>query len=396
MATAFTIRSASVPEVSASPIPLTKPFIGDLELNAVRKVLASGKLDGDGPYSQRAERLLQELTGAPLALVTASGSAALEMAALLLNLAPGDEVIMPSFTFPSTANAVVLRGAVPVFVDITSDTFNLDPNKIESALSGRTKAIIPVHYAGVGCRMNEVGDIAGRRQLRVIEDAAHAVGAELDGRPLGTFGDLGAYSFHASKNLVAGEGGALIVNDPDLCERAEIILEKGTSRRGLMRGNVSKYCWTDVGSSYVPSELTAALLSVQLVRMKEIQRRRLAAWQRYANHPILGALVEDHLVSLPVIPSNCRHNAHLFVILLNSPLDRDRVSARFARHQIQAWRHYVPLHSSPAGRRFGRTPLDCSVTENVAERLLRLPLFPELTFWEQDRILNILEDELRD
>jgi dTDP-4-amino-4,6-dideoxygalactose transaminase len=243
--------------------------------------------------------------------------------------------------------------------------------------------------------MDRIMDIASRYHLRVVEDAAHAIGARFNGRPLGAFGDLGAFSFHASKNLVAGEGGALIVNDSSLCARAEILLEKGTDRRGLMRGQTSKYSWVDIGSSFIPSELTAAILNIQLERMEEINGLRLSAWKRYAEHPILRALAEDGLVSLPVVPSNCQHNAHLFVILLNSAVDRERVSARLAQHEIHGWHHYVPLHSSPAGKKFGKTPLKCRITEDIAECLLRLPLFAEISMEQQNRVLEVLDGELR-
>lgn len=376
-------------------IPLTRARLTKTDLDAVDQVMSDGKLDGGGRFSEAAEDFLRTHTGAPCALVTTSGTAALELAMLLLELGPGDEVILPSFTFSSTANAVILRGAVPVFVDVDTDTFNLCPKAVEKAIGPRTRAIIPVHYAGVGCDMDALARLADKAGLALIEDAAHAIGARYRDKPLGSFGKFAAFSFHNSKNLSSGEGGALIINDPDCVERSEILLEKGTTRRKMMRGTISKYTWVDVGSSFVPSELTAALISSQLRQMDDINRLRVAAWQRYADHPVLRALEADGCLTLQKVPRDCDHNAHLYVMLLPTPALRDDLSAHLGSRGIDAWRHYVPLHSAVAGRKYGTTPSPLPVTEDIAERLIRLPLHAGLTPEETERVVAETEAFLR-
>jgi dTDP-4-amino-4,6-dideoxygalactose transaminase len=317
-------------------------------------------------------------------LLTHSCTAALEMAALLLDIQPGDEVIMPSYTFVSTANAFVLRGAVPVFIDIREDTLNLDERLIEGAVTARTKAIVPVHYAGVACEMDTILEIAGRRHLRVVEDAAQGVMSFYKGRALGSLGELGAYSFHETKNVVSGEGGALLVNDPALIQRAECIREKGTDRSRFLRGEVDKYTWQDIGSSFLPGELTAAFLRAQLEQAEAITARRLAIWERY--HEALSPLEARGLLRRPIVPAHCRHNAHMYYVLLASPARRQTVIDDLKRKDIYAVSHYVPLHSSPAGRRFCRTHGPMSVTDRVAACLLRLPMWIGLEAVQQSVI----------
>jgi dTDP-4-amino-4,6-dideoxygalactose transaminase len=357
-------------------IPYHRPTMGDAEFDYVRKALASGQLAGDGSFTKRCHALLEWRTGAPRALLTHSGTAALELAALLAELKPGDEVIMPSYTFTSTANAFVLRGAVPVFVDIRRDTLNLDETLVEQAVTRRTRAIVPVHYAGVGCAMDAILDIAKRRGLLVIEDASQGFDATYRGRPLGTFGQLGVLSFHETKTVMCGEGGALLVNDLAMGERAEIVREKGTNRSAFFRGMVDQYTWVDVGSSYLPSDILAAVLLGQLEATDQVTRRRHALWSRY--HAGFSELETKGLVHRPAVPAHCRHNAHIYWILLPSLDARRQVIERLRASGIQAVFHYVPLHSSPAGRRFGRPAAPLHVTDDVSDRILRLPMWAEL------------------
>jgi dTDP-4-amino-4,6-dideoxygalactose transaminase len=354
-------------------IPFNRPFIGPRAMDHIRTALQSGHLSGDGSYTKRCSAWLEEATGAKKALLTHSCTAALEMAALLANLRPGDEVIMPSYTFVSTANAFVLRGAVPVFVDIRPDTLNIDESLIEAAITPRTRAICVVHYAGVGCEMDSILEIAGRHGLMVIEDAAQGIGSTYRGRPLGSFGALSALSFHETKNIISGEGGALLVNDPVHTERAEIIREKGTNRSRFFRGQVDKYTWVDIGSSYLPSELIAALLYSQLEDMEEIQAERMALWQRYdgwaEQHERSGRLRR------PIVPAHCGHNGHMYYVLMQSPADRERFLGGLKRHGIGGVFHYVPLHDSPAGKQYGRAAGNLPVTMDVSERLVRMPFW---------------------
>lgn len=353
--------------------PFNRPYVGASAIDHLKTVLESNHLSGDGPYTERCHAWLEQATGAKKALLTHSCTAALEMAALLADLVPGDEVIMPSYTFVSTANAFVLRGAVPVFVDIRKDTLNIDEKLIEGAITQRTRAICVVHYAGVGCEMDRILEIADRRGLMVIEDAAQAIGATYRNQPLGTFGTLSALSFHETKNIISGEGGALLVNDARLAERAEIIREKGTNRSRFFRGQVDKYTWVDVGSSYLPSELVAALLYSQLDDLDDIQARRMDLWARYHDwaepHEVAGSLQR------PVVPKHCGHNAHMYYMLLPTALQRTSFLAGLAERGIGGVFHYVPLHTSPAGMRYGRACGGLPVTTDISERLVRMPLW---------------------
>ena len=361
------------------------------ELAYLAQVVESGQLAGNGPFTRRCQALLREATGAAAALLTHSATAALEMAAILAGVGPGDEVIMPSFTFCSTANAVALRGGVPVFVDVRPDTLNLDEGLIEAAITPRTRAICVVHYAGVAAQMDEIAAIAARHGLMLIEDAAQAHHAGFRGRPLGSFGALAALSFHETKNIVAGEGGALLVNDPGLAARAEIVWEKGTDRAAFHRGEVARYSWVDLGSSFLPGELTAAFLLAQLEGGAAATARRLAAWQRY--HALLAPL-EGPRLRRPRVPQECAHNGHIYHVLLRDGAARAAAQAGLAARGIAAVGHYVPLHGSPAGRRHGRTPRPLPVTEDAAARLLRLPLHGRITAGEQARVTAALGEML--
>lgn len=343
------------------------------ELECIAQAHANSRLAGDGPFTQRCHEWLESHVGCRKALLTHSCTAALEMAALLLDLEPGDEIIMPSFTFVSTANAFVLRSARPVFVDIRPDTMNIDERLIEAAISPRTRAICVVHYAGVACDMDTIMDIARRHGLKVVEDAAQAILSTYKGRPLGSIGDLGALSFHETKNVISGEGGALLINDPANVERAEIIREKGTNRSMFFRGQVDKYTWVSVGSSYLPGEIIAAFLSAQLEQAYDITHQRMAMWQRY--HDWAGAFESAGIVRRPVIPEDCSHNAHMYYLLLPDLEARDHFIAALKEHGIAAVFHYVPLHSSPAGRNLCDTVGDLSVTDDISDRLVRMPMW---------------------
>ena len=362
-------------------VPFNKVSAGSLEYDYLRESLASGQISGDGPFTHRCHAFLEAIYGGSVFLMH-SGTAALEAAAILADLKPGDEVIMPSFTFVSTANAVVLRGAVPVFVDIRPDTLNIDETRIRAAVTSRTRAILPVHYAGTGAAMAEIGAIAEDLDLIVIEDAAQAFGATLDDKPLGSFGAMGCLSFHETKNVVSGEGGALILNDPALVERAQLIREKGTNRTQFLRREVTKYEWVDIGSSFLPSDLLAAVLLAQLERAEAITARRRAVWQRY--HAALAALDDSGLFQLPRPPSNARHNAHLYVIVAADRAIQQTMIKALRADGIVAPPHYVPLHDSPAGLRYGRSSGDLSITEKVAACLFRLPLNAVMTDAEVD------------
>ena len=370
-------------------VPFNRPYMTGRELSYIAQAHQNHKLAGDGPFTARCSRWLEERTGSHRALLTHSCTAALDMAAILAEIGSGDEVIMPSFTFVSTANAFVLRGGVPVFVDIRADTLNIDEAIIERAVTPRTRAIVPVHYAGVGCEMEPIVELARRRSLLVIEDAAQGLMTEQRGRSLGAIGQLGTISFHETKNVISGEGGALLVNDPRLLERAEIIREKGTNRSRFFRGEVDKYTWVDIGSSYLPGEIIAAFLWAQLEDAQSITARRLELWNRY--HERLEPCERAGRVRRPIIPEGCRHNAHMYYILLPSAALRTKLIARLKERGISAVFHYVPLHSSPAGRRFGRTVDSLRNTEEMSERLLRLPLWLGLPPDVPDRIAREIE-----
>ena len=379
--------------MSSDHIPFNKPHMTGKELYYIAEAKFGNILAGDGPFTKRCHQWLEQRSGCSKALLTHSCTAALEMAALLLDIRPGDEIIMPSFTFVSTANAFVLRGGVPVFVDIREDTLNLDERLIEAAITPRTKAIVPVHYAGVACEMDAIMAIARRHGLKVVEDAAQGVMSSYKGRALGSIGDLGAYSFHETKNVISGEGGALLVNDPELALCAEIIREKGTDRSRFFRGEVDKYTWQEVGSSFLPGELIAAFLWAQLEEAERITNDRLASWARY--HEMLEPLEAKGTLRRPVIPEGCQHNAHMYYVLLAAGIDRQHVLDELKRHGIYSAFHYVPLHSSPAGQRYGRVHGSLEVTDRQAERLVRLPLWLGLGADLQDRVVRELKCALR-
>lgn len=369
-------------------IPFNKPYMTGKELFNIAEAHFNGMLAGDGPFTKRCHAWLEERSGAKKALLTHSCTAALEMAALLLDIQPGDEVIMPSYTFVSTANAFVLRSGVPVFVDIREDTLNIDERLIEAAITPRTKAIVPVHYAGVACEMDTIMDIARRHGLKVVEDAAQGVMSTYKGRALGGIGDFGAYSFHETKNVISGEGGALLVNDSDPALRAEIIREKGTDRSRFFRGEVDKYTWQEVGSSFLPGELTAAFLWAQLEDAESITSKRMTSWNRY--HAALAPLEARGLLRRPIVPSDCVHNAHMYYVLLAPGVDRQAVLMAMKRNDINAVFHYVPLHSSPAGQRYGRVHGSMALTDKLSDRLVRLPLWVGLAPEQHDRIVTVL------
>lgn len=360
------------------------------ELSYIAEAHFKGALAGDGCFTKRCNGWLEGQAGVRKALLAHSCTAALEMAALLLDIRHGDEVIMPSYTFVSTANAFVLRGGVPVFVDIREDTLNLDERLIEAAITPRTKAIVPVHYAGVACEMDAVMAIARFHDLKVVEDAAQGVMASYKGRALGSIGDLGAYSFHETKNVISGEGGALLVNDPHLINRAEIIWEKGTDRSRFFRGEVDKYTWLEVGSSFLPGELTAAFLWAQMEEAQAITRQRLKTWQLY--HKMLHSLEEDGYLTRPTIPQECTHNAHMYYIVLSEPKKRGLLINHLKEKGVSAVFHYVPLHGSPAGRANGRASGSLDITQRVSESLLRLPLFVELSEDEVGRVCQAIQE----
>jgi dTDP-4-amino-4,6-dideoxygalactose transaminase len=374
-------------------IPFNRPYATGKELVYAAEAQRNYHLSGDGPFTKRCQQWIEQRTGCVKALLTHSCTSALDLAALLLDIKSGDEVILPSYTFVSTANAFVLRGAIPVFVDVREDTLNLDEQLIEDAITPRTRAIVPVHYAGVACEMDTINAIAKRHNLRVVEDAAQGVMASYKGRALGALGDLGSFSFHETKNVTSGEGGSLLVNDPGLVLRAEIIREKGTDRGRFFRGEVDKYTWQDVGSSFLPGEITAAFLLAQLEEAQRITGGRLAAWQRY--HELLAPLEQQGLFRRPFVPPDCQHNGHMYYILLASEIDRQEVLDELKRNKIGAVFHYVPLHSSPAGMRFGRSHGDLSFTTSLSQRLIRLPMWFGLSETQQQRVVDVLSVFLR-
>ncbi len=365
-------------------IPFNKPFKCGAEVAYLEEAMQAGRLGGDGYFGRRCERMLGERLGVPRVLLTTSCTHALEMASLLLDIAPGDEVIVPSFTFVSTANAFVLRGARPVFVDSRPDTLNMDEKLVEEAMSPRTRAIVPVHYAGVGCEMDTILGIAERGGAVVVEDNAHGLGGRYKGRYLGTMGCLGTQSFHETKNISCGEGGGLLVNDPRLVERAEIIREKGTDRSKFFRGQVDKYSWVDLGSSYVLSDALGAVLCAQVEGFDDVQRRRRRIWERYAE--ALEPWAKERGVRLPYVPAECEQSYHMFYLLLPTSEDRDRLISELGRRAILAVFHYVPLDSSPMGRGFDAKA--CPVAEDVSGRLVRLPFYTGLSQSEQDEVVE--------
>jgi dTDP-4-amino-4,6-dideoxygalactose transaminase len=367
-----------------SRLPFNRPLRTGGEAARIAAALERGWTGGNGPSSEHCQRLLRDLTGTPSILLTHSCTGALEMAALLGELGPGDEVILPSFTFSSTANAFVLRGATPVFVDVDPDTLNIDPARVAEAITDATRVIVAVHYGGVGCDMTALGALAREHGLMLVEDAAQGVGASLDGRALGAIGDLGTLSFHETKNISCGEGGALLVNDERWAQRAEILQEKGTNRQRFARGEVDHYTWVDVGSSFLMSDVTAALLAEQLERVEQITAARRAIWDAY--HEGFVALERAGVLRRPVIPPGACHNAHLYRIMLADRAARDAVIGALAANGISAYFHYVPLHSAPAGLRFGRAGGPLHVTDAAADQLLRLPLWVGMTLADVERV----------
>jgi len=371
-------------------ILFNKSFIAGKELYYIAEAVLNGQIKGDGPFTKKCESWMEKKFGAQKVLLTTSCSAALDMAAILCDVKPGDEVILPSYTFPSTANAFVLRGANPIFVDICCDTLNIDAKKIQEVITQKTRAICVVHYSGVGCDMDAIMAIAHKYNLFLVEDAAQGVMAHYKSKFLGTIGDIGAYSFHETKNYSAGEGGAIVINNPKMLERAEIIREKGTNRSKFFRGEVNKYTWVDIGSSYLPSEVLAAYLYAQLEKAEEINEKRLMIWQRYWEG--LKPLQEKELLRMPIASPGCEHNAHMFYIILRSKNERDGLMNHLRDYQIGAVFHYIPLHISPMGMKFGYKKGDLPISEEISSRLLRLPFYNELSIKEQNYVINKIFD----
>lgn len=370
-------------------VPFNSPYMSGKELIAITQAHHNGALSGDGPFTRLCHNWLEQQTTAKKVLLTHSCTAALEMAAILLKIEPGDEIIMPSYTFVSTANAFVLRGGVPVFIDIREDTLNLDEMLIEAAITPKTKAIVPVHYAGVACEMDSIMNIASSHQLTVIEDAAQGIMSKYNNRSLGSIGSLGAYSFHETKNIISGEGGALLINDPSFVKQAEIIREKGTDRSSFFRGEVDKYTWQSIGSSFLPGEIIAAFLSAQLEESETITKKRLTAWHHY--HTGLEHLENRGLLRRPIIPHNCEHNGHMYYILLPNSNSRQKVATSLKKFGIHAISHYVPLHQSPAGKALCSTrDLKLPITESIADRILRLPMWAEINSSEIEYVIKCL------
>ena len=371
-------------------IPFNRASLMGSEIEYVRQAVANGRISGDGPFTRKCHALLEQWLGVPKAFLTTSCTHALEMAALLLDIQPGDEVIVPSFTFVTTINAFALRGATPVFIDIRPDTLNMDETLLERLITPRTRAIIPVHYAGVGCEMNSICQIASHHGIPIVEDNAHGLFGTYQGRHLGTFGVLATQSFHETKNFTCGEGGALLINDETYIERAEIIREKGTNRSRFFRGQVDKYTWVDRGSSYLPSDMLAAFLYAQLEHRDEVQAARQRVWEYYAGH--LSDWAAARGVGLPVVPSHCEQPYHMFYMVLPSLQERTELIARLKRKRILSVFHYLPLHLSPFGLRWGYTKGACPVTEDVSDRLLRLPFYNDLTEVDQEYIVAAIKE----
>lgn len=372
-------------------IPFNKPYLVGKELHYISQAHAKGMLAGDGQFTKKCQQWLEHKIGCAKALLTHSCTAALEMAAILIDIQPGDEIIMPSYTFVSTANAFVLRGAVPIFVDIRPDTLNIDESKIEAAITAKTRAIVPVHYAGVGCEMSTIMHLAKKYNLWVIEDAAQGIMSQYENKPLGSFGHLAALSFHETKNIISGEGGALLVNDPLLAERAEIIREKGTDRSRFFRGAVDKYTWQDIGSSFLAGEIVAAFLWAQMEEAEMITTHRLNIWQQY--HDNFESLHKNQYIKRPHIPTNCEHNAHMYYLLLQNIDQRSQLIQSLKNKGIHSVFHYQPLHCSPAGEKFGRSNNDLKITTDISNRLLRLPLWIGLEH-HLPEVIHIIQEEI--
>jgi len=373
-----------------SEISFNKPTLADQEIEYIREAIANGHISGDGPFGRKCEALLQEILGVPKVLLTTSCTDALEMSAVLLNIQPGHEVIVPSFTFVSTIGAFVLRGAHPVFIDVRPDTLNMDENLLERLLTPRTRAIVPVHYGGVGCEMDDILAIAERHGIPVVEDNAHGLFGKYRGRYLGTFGCLATQSFHETKNVTCGEGGALLINNAEHVDRAEIIREKGTDRSRFFRGQVDKYSWVDLGSSHIPSDILAAFLYGQLEHWQEIQAKRQRVWLYYHDH--LRHWAEARDVRLPIIPSHCEQAYHMFYLVLPSLEQRMAFISHLRARGAQSVFHYLPLHLSTMGRRFGGQEGDCPVTEDISDRLVRLPFHNDLAEADQARVVEAIHE----
>jgi len=371
-------------------IPFNRASVEGNELEYIRDAIANGHISGNGPYTRRCETLLERELSVKRALLTTSCTHALEMSALLLEAGPGDEIVVPAFTFVSTVNAFVLRGARPSFVDIRPDTLNLDESRLEAAIGPSTKAIVAVHYAGVGSEMNAILEIAGAHRIPVVEDNAHGLFGRYRGEYLGTAGSLAALSFHETKNFTCGEGGALLINDPRYVERAEILREKGTNRSQFFRGEVDKYTWRDQGSSYVPADILAAFLLAQLERREQIQAKRRRVWEYYATH--LRDWAEEHEIRLPIVPEHCQQPYHMFYLILRSFEERQRLIRHLKERGILSVFHYLPLHLSEMGRRFGGKRGDLPVTEDVSQRLLRLPFFNDCKTSDQERVVAAIRE----
>jgi len=375
---------------NSSFIPFNRPFFSGREFEFIQQAIRNWQLSGDGVFTRKCHDLLESELGSSKALLTTSCTHALEMAALLLEIKPGDEVIVPSFTFVSTANAFVLRGARPVFADIRPDTLNIDETQLERFISPLTKGIVVVHYAGVGCEMDYIMDLASRYGIPVVEDNAHGLFGKYKGKHLGTFGCMATLSFHETKNFTCGEGGALLINDPRYIERAEIIREKGTNRSRFFRGEVDKYTWVDVGSSYLPSDILAAFLYAQLEARQMIQSKRKRIWEYYFEH--LKSWARNSGVQVPYVPTYCEQSYYMFYLLLGSFQERQAMIAHLKARQVNSVFHYLPLHLSIMGRRFGGSEGDCQVTAEVSDRVLRLPFYNDLTEADQARVVDAVRD----
>jgi dTDP-4-amino-4,6-dideoxygalactose transaminase len=376
-----------MPEIS---VDFNRPVVVGRELEYVQQAIDNGHISGDGPFTKKCHAFFEQELGVPKALLTTSCTHALEMSAILLEIQPGNEVIIPDFTFVSTVNAFVLRGAEPIFLDVRPDTLNLDESKLEALITPRTKAIVPVHYAGVGCEMDAIMEIARRHHVAVVEDNAHGLFGKYKGKYLGTFGSMASQSFHETKNFTSGEGGALLINDPVLVERAEIIREKGTNRSRFFRGQVDKYTWVDIGSSYLPSDILAAFLLAQLEQREKIQRHRQQVWELY--HAGLKDWANGHDVQLPYIPDGCEQSYHMFYLLMPSLEQRQNLIAYLRERGVYSVFHYLPLHLSEMGQRFDGKIGDCPVTERVSDQLIRLPFHNSLTGAEQEQVMELLHE----
>lgn len=375
-----------------STIPFNKPYLVGTEYHYLNQAYLKGQLAGDGYFSFKCQKIIESSLGISKALLTNSCTAALEMAAILIDVKSGDEIIMPSYTFVSTANAFVLRGGVPVFVDICNKTLNINENLIEQAITKKTKAIVVVHYAGISCDMDKVLKLAKKYNLFLIEDAAQAINSFYKGKPLGSFGHLSTFSFHETKNIISGEGGALVINDSSFIERSEIIREKGTNRTSFFKGKSDKYTWHDIGSSFLPGELVSAFLFAQLKKMKDITNRRMKIWLLY--HNLFESFEKNNLLKRPYIPNYSNHNAHMYYLIFNSEFQRNKAICYLKKNKINAVFHYIPLHSSTAGKLYGRAHGNMEVTNQISSRILRLPLWINLKKSDQNRIYNVVSNFL--